>query len=72
VCAQMKDLPVISLGTSMPIKVSIVGATSATPPSLRENFLSQSEGRAATKGTGVVECEVMGLPVDERGVHETV
>ena len=48
--ATRKDLPVISTGMSMPIYVSIVGATSATPP---------WEGTAvASLGIWVAECPV--------------
>mmetsp|Transcript_65288 Transcript_65288/g.145709 ORF Transcript_65288/g.145709 Transcript_65288/m.145709 type:complete len:340 (-) Transcript_65288:630-1649(-) len=59
---QKKEMPVISFGTSMPMYVNMVGATSATPPSLRLNATLQSTGTAATKGTAVVECEVIGEP----------
>ena len=55
-------MPVISLGTSISMYLSMVGATSATPPSARLNLRAQSAGTMPTKGTGVVECEVMGLP----------
>mmetsp|Transcript_71304 Transcript_71304/g.195403 ORF Transcript_71304/g.195403 Transcript_71304/m.195403 type:complete len:313 (-) Transcript_71304:368-1306(-) len=46
----------------MPMYVSIVGATSATPPVLRLNLSSQSAGTMPTKGDGIVECDVIGFP----------
>ena len=41
---------------------SIVGATSATPPSARVNLRPLSAGTIAMNGTFEVECDVIGLP----------